>query len=266
MLVEKSQTVGDLTLKYVETGSGDPLVLLHGFSGNWRSWSQEIDILSHRWRVIAPSFRGHGGSSASPDGEYGYNVRVADAAAFIKSVSDEPVVLGGHSMGGATATGVAALHPELVRALFLEDPHVQVDFVETIPPLIRTRELLRRGPSFTDLLSQIQGEIPSANATAARLSAAKQILMDPEAYTSFVEETLYDRFDPNTVLADIKCPSLLMQADPELSGIVSDEVASHMQQLVPDCTHVKFSGTGHNIHQDASVEFRRTLFDFLDTI
>ena len=164
MPIKKSQTVGDLTLKYVDFGSGDPLVLLHGFSGNWRSWSQEIDILSHRWHVIAPSSRGHGGSSASSNGEYGYDVRVADAAAFIKSISDTPVVLGGHSMGGATAAGVAALHPELVRALVIEDPHVRVDFVEMIAPLIRTRELLRRGPRFTDLVSQIHAENPNVNA------------------------------------------------------------------------------------------------------
>jgi len=98
------------------------------------------------------------------------------------------------------------------------------------------------------------------------LSATKQILMDPEAYTAFIEETTYDRFDPNTVLADIKCPTLLMQADAERDGIASDEVASRMQRIIRECTHVKFAGTGHNLHEDAPIEFRRTLFHFLDTI
>lgn len=266
MLIEKSQAVGDLTLNYVEAGFGDPLVLLHGFSGDWRSWSQEIGLLSHRWRVIAPSSRGHGGSSHAPDSEYGYNVRIADAAAFIRSVTDGPVVLGGHSMGGATAMGVAALHPELVRALVLEDPHVSHGYVEMVAPLMRSRERLRQTPSFTELIDQIQAENPGASASAVRLSATKQITMDPEAYTAFIEETMFDAFDPDCVLSEIKCPTLLIQAEFELGGVVSDEAASRLKQDIADCTHIKFNGVGHNIHEDAPSEFRRAVFDFLDSV
>lgn len=266
MLVEKSQTVGDLTLKYVEAGDGDPLVLLHGFSGNWRSWSQEIALLSHRWRVIAPSSRGHGGSSHTPDGKYGYDVRVADAAAFIRSVADGPVVLGGHSMGGATAMGVAALHPQLVRALVLEDPHVSHGFVEMVAPLMRRRDQLRRMLTFPELVELIQSESPGTSPAAVRLSAAKQILMDPEAYSPFIEESMFDGFDPDTVLTDIRCPVLLIQADLTLGGVVNDDAANRLKSSIPDCSHVRFTGIGHNVHEDAPVEFRRVLFDFLDTI
>mgnify|MGYP005659021571 CR=1 FL=1 len=156
MLAEREHRVGDLTLRYVEAGTGDPLVLLHGFSGNWRSWSQEISLLAHRWRVIVPSSRGHGGSSHAPNGEYGYDVRVADAATLILDIADSPVVLGGHSMGGATAMGVAALYPDLVRALVLEDPHVSHGYKEMVAPLIRSRERLRRGPSFEELIGHFR--------------------------------------------------------------------------------------------------------------
>ncbi len=266
MLTERSHRIGDLTLEYVEAGNGDPLVLLHGFSGNWRSWSQEIGLLSHRWRVIAPSSRGQGGSSSAPDGQYGYDVRVADAASFISDVAGGPVVLGGHSMGGATAMGVAGLHPGLVRAVVLEDPHVSVGYVEKVDELRRRRDLLRCGPTFAKLVRAIQADSPETSATAARLSAAKQIAMDPEAYTAFIEESMFDGFDPDNVLSDFRCPVLLMQADFSLGGVVNDDAATRLTDQIPDCSHVKFPGIGHNIHEDAPIEFRRTLFDFLDTI
>jgi pimeloyl-ACP methyl ester carboxylesterase len=143
---------------------------------------------------------------------------------------------------------------------------VSAGYVEWVDELKRRRDLLRSRPTFAELATAIQTDSPETNAAATRLSTAKQTAMDPEAYNPFIEESMFDGFDPDSVLSAIRCPVLLMQAEFNLGGVVTDDAAARLQDLIPDCTHVKFPGTGHNIHEDAPIEFRRTLFDFLDTI
>ena len=266
---QQTHDTGDLTLNYVEVGQGDPLVLLHGFTGNWRSWSQEIGLLSHRWHVLAPDARGHGDSSRSEDAKYGYGVRTADAASFIEGVVGGPAVVAGHSMGGATAMGIAALHPELVRAIVLEDPHVSHGYVGTEEGRAstkRSRDRLRSTARFDEMVAAVQNEDPEMDASAARWSVTQGLKLDPDTFNPFIESAMFDDFDPDSVLSKIECPVLLMQADPEQGGVVTDEAADRLRTAIPDCRHVRFPGVGHRVHKDAPIKFRRVLFDFLDTI
>jgi len=269
LLKQGSHDTGEVTLNYIEVGEGDPLVLFHGFTSDWRAWSQEMGLLSHRWRVIVPDARGHGGSSGSEDGDYGYGARTRDAASFIKGVVGGPAVVVGHSMGGATAMGVAALHPELVRAAVLEDPHVSGN--RETPDEARAwmeegRDMLRTSPSFQDTVKYLNSTNPrNKDVTALRLDAAQAIKMDQEAWSPFIDGSMFDDFDPDTVLSNIECPVLLVQATPEQGGVVTDEAAERLQSGISDCTHVKLD-VGHNVHIDAPIEFRRSLFEFLDTI
>jgi pimeloyl-ACP methyl ester carboxylesterase len=268
LLKQGSHDTGEVTLNYIEVGDGDPLVLLHGFTSDWRAWTQEIGLLSHRWRVLVPDARGHGDSSESEEGDYGYGARTRDAASFIKWVVGGPAVVVGHSMGGATAMGVAALHPELVRAAVLEDPHVSSD--RDMPEAARSwmegsRDMLQTSPSFQEAVQKMSSPNPNKNSVALRLDAAQAIKMDPETWNPFIESEMFDGFDPDTVLSNIECPVLLLQADPDQGGVVTDEAAERIRSGVVDCTHVKFD-VGHSIHKEAPIEFRRSLFDFLDTI
>jgi pimeloyl-ACP methyl ester carboxylesterase len=269
LLKHGSHDTGEVTQNYIEVGEGDPLVLLHGFTSDWRAWSQEIGLLSHRWRVLVPDARGHGGSSGSEDGDYGYGARTRDAASFIKGVVGGPAVVVGHSMGGATAMGVASLHPELVRAAVLEDPHVSGN--REMPEEARvwmegSRGLLRTSPSFQETVQYMNSSNPrNKDAPAIRLDASQAIDMGPETWTPFIDGTMFDDFDPDTVLSKIECPVLLVQADADQGGVVTDEVAERLRAGISDCTHIKLD-VGHSIHKDAPIEFRRSLFDFLDTI
>lgn len=263
-----SHDTGEVTLNYIEVGEGDPLVLLHGFTSDWRAWSQEIGLLSNRWRVLVPDARGHGESTGSEEGEYGYGARTRDAASFIKAVAGGPAVLVGHSMGGATAMGVATRHPDLMRAAVLEDPHVSGH--REMPAEVRawmegSRDLLRTSPTLHEAIAGMDDSNPNRNAAAHRLDASQAIKMDPETWNPFIDGTMFNDFDPGSELSNIECPVLLVQADPDQGGVVSDEAAERIRAGVSDCTHVKLD-VGHSVHKDAPIEFRRSLFDFLDTI
>ncbi|MDP6824131.1 MAG: alpha/beta fold hydrolase [Dehalococcoidia bacterium] len=267
LLKQGSHDTGEVTLNYIEAGEGDPLVLLHGFTSDWRAWSQEIGLLSNRWRVLVPDARGHGGSSGSEGGDYGYGARTRDAASFIKAVAGGPAVLVGHSMGGATAMGVAALHPELTRAAVLEDPHVSS--ANEYPDearvwMAKNRDFLRTSPSLLEAVEGMEAN-SGRDAAAHRLDASQAVKMDPETYNPFIDGAMFDDFDPDTVLHQIECPLLLIQADSRQGGVVGRAAAERIQTGVSDCTHVRLD-VGHSVHKDAPVDFRRVLWDFLDTI
>ncbi|MEU7152695.1 alpha/beta hydrolase [Streptomyces sp. NPDC045456] len=100
-------------LFWLDTGSGRPLVLLHGGFLDHRMWDRQIPALASRYRVIAPDARGHG-RSANATGPF----RPADdVAGLLRRLGTGPVVLVGLSMGAATAVDTALEYPELVSGL-----------------------------------------------------------------------------------------------------------------------------------------------------
>ena len=60
--------VGGTMLYYKDWGTGDPVVLQHGWPQNWWAWRHVIPVLAERYRVICPDLRGHGWSDAPPKG------------------------------------------------------------------------------------------------------------------------------------------------------------------------------------------------------
>lgn len=114
------------TLHLHRFGPADaPVVLaLHGLTGHgarWAALARELPGV----RILAPDLRGHGRSTNLPP--WDFDTVVADLAALLRAETDTPVVVTGHSFGGATAVHLAARHPELVRALVLLDPAIAVD-------------------------------------------------------------------------------------------------------------------------------------------
>ncbi len=115
-------TTPPLTLSAIDIAPESPrrtLVFLHGFGGNARQWAYQLTHFSDQDRVIALDLRGHG-HSARPDGPYDVPTLVADLEAVFEALDlQEPVVLVGHSFGGALAVEFAVAHPERVDKMVL---------------------------------------------------------------------------------------------------------------------------------------------------
>lgn len=269
-ITQKTIDAGRLTLSYVECGGGDPLVFLHGLSGRWQAWSQEIALLAHRWRVFAVDARGHGESSPAPDGRYDFRALTEDAVAFLEGAVQGAAVLVGHSLGAVTAAGVAGERPDLVRAVVLEDPPFYIpaflDKTGFHERFVASRERGRAGMAAEDIAEALLEADPAADAAGARATAASHSRMDAEAWTPQIEMTSLDTFDSDAILAKIECPVLLLQADPDLGAALLPGEEKRVVSLVRDCTLVQFSGVGHGIHRGDPIAFRRVLFDFLDTV
>ncbi len=119
---EKYIELKGVTMRYHRTGGSKPaMVLLHGFSDNGLCWTRIAKMLEPTYDIIMPDARAHGKSVPKND-IFSVETLVDDAAELIRALNlDKPVVMG-HSMGGQTATMLAAKYPLLISKIILEDP------------------------------------------------------------------------------------------------------------------------------------------------
>jgi pimeloyl-ACP methyl ester carboxylesterase len=273
MLNEHQLDIGDATINYVETGDGPPLVLLHGLTQTWRVWAEELGLLAHRWRVFAPDARGHGGSSRSQPALYNFGTWVSDTAKLIEAVTTEPVVVVGFSMGGMIATGLAGIHPSMVRAAILVEPG-WLTAEQKSPEERRTwndlfdawRSIVRQHRDRHSLQTALEDLRTGQDAVQIRSVACNYVMLDPEVFSASLDDSTYSGIDLEDAMNTIECPVLLIQGNPSLGGVLTDDRAEQMTNAIADCTHIKFDDAGHGILNDQPVRFRQALFRFLSTI
>lgn len=111
-------TVGESNYWYEVKGQGEPVVLLHGFTGSTATWSSLVTTLVSDFQVITIDLPGHGKTKVDTA------KTMLDCCADIKSIIDqlglEKIHLLGYSMGGRTALSFAMFYPERLYSLILE--------------------------------------------------------------------------------------------------------------------------------------------------
>jgi len=115
-----SASINDLEIHYDDRGSGEPLVLLHGFAGTSADWVHlfDLDALATEYRVIAPDARGHG-RSTNPSGTFTHALCAGDLFALLDHLGVGRFKAVGLSLGGNTLLHVATQQPERVAAMVL---------------------------------------------------------------------------------------------------------------------------------------------------
>jgi non-heme chloroperoxidase len=103
-LIVGSENDASIEIHYEDHGSGDPVVLIHGYPLNGNSWErQERELLAKGYRVISYDRRGFGRSS-QPTVGYDYDTFAADLNALLEHLNLDDVVLAGFSMGSGEVT------------------------------------------------------------------------------------------------------------------------------------------------------------------
>jgi pimeloyl-ACP methyl ester carboxylesterase len=274
---------GDVTL-YLEVDGDDdapPVLLLHGITQSVETWGWFVPALVSHHRVLRLDFRGHGRSARTP-GAYGMPGYVSDAVAVLEQVAGRPCVLIGHSLGGATASGVAQTRPDLVRAAVLEDAPLAapservVDednsllqgfrlMRDAIPrlqaggiPRAKLLEVLARSSSSSGgtLGELVHDDAIEAMATAMMLLDAS--VLDPVLQGRF--DRVFDPAQPLTV------PTLAIGADPARPDAVCRP--ADLALLATAGPHVRtltMAGAGHLVHdqRDQRTAFADTVLAFL---
>ncbi len=116
---------GGVEFHYIEKGQGEPLILLHGGTGDYRSWDAQIKEFSKTYRVISYSRRYHyPNKNPLTAANHSALIEADDLAAFLKKLKLKKVHLVGQSYGAFTALIFAMKHPKMVSTLVLSEPPV----------------------------------------------------------------------------------------------------------------------------------------------
>ncbi len=268
-ITEKTFYTGMIDINYAEgPDNGPAVVLLHGGSANWHDFEILGGAFSPHWHVYMPDLRGHGKSGRVP---WGYSVRefAVDIGAFLQQVSG-PAALYGHSLGGVVAVMTAALYPREVRALLVGD--APLDAVTwraamNAPGHRETQQWMRAlsGGKYTvdEIIAGVKtapGTAPGSHGQSQTLGdlypdgdpfyeymAQRLIGHDPDVLGMILEDydTVAAGYEMDKTLPAIQCPVLLMQADPDAGGAMTDEEAARAMMLLKHGQHVKFTGLSH---------------------
>ncbi len=283
-LEEKSFDAGEVTLNYAEgEDNGPPLVLIHGLGRRWQVFLPLIPSLSLRWHLYALDLRGHGKSGRVPRGYRGTQYS-EDIVRFLRQRVQEPAVLFGHSLGGMAAMWVAAHEPELVKAVILGDNLISsVDFEESYYPMLfgGLRDLARKGGTIEEIargLAEIKlklpgldelvriGDLPGNDQAYLMWWARCVKQVDPDTYAMSLDGTSLEGWDGEALLGKIKCPTLLLQANPQLGGLMSDADVQRALRLLAHPVHVSFPTLGHALYIQQPEPVLRAVNNFLESL
>lgn len=109
-----------LDTHYVERGSGNPLILIHGFFFDHNMWSKNIDELSKHFKVYALDLWGYGYSTRTPL-DYGYPLYAQQLRLFMDALGIQSSLLAGQSMGAGTIIQFSTQDPDRVDGIILVD-------------------------------------------------------------------------------------------------------------------------------------------------
>jgi pimeloyl-ACP methyl ester carboxylesterase len=158
-------------IAYLDEGSGEAIVLLHGLAGSSETWRSLIGPLSRKYRVVAPDLLGHG-KSTKPRTDYSLGA----LSVLIRDVLDElgitRATFVGHSLGGGIAMQFVYQHPDYVQRLVLINsgglgPDVgmllrlaSLPGAELVLPIIAAKRLLDPGERVWSLMRKAGIESP----------------------------------------------------------------------------------------------------------
>jgi pimeloyl-ACP methyl ester carboxylesterase len=255
---------------YEETGGGTPILFIHEFAGDWRSWHDQVRHFGRGWRCIAWSARGYPPSDAPQDqGLYGQAFFTSDAIAVLDAAGVDKAHVVGLSMGGYTALMLAADHPGRVLSCVAAGAgsgalkSTRAAFIE---------ESLARAAEF-ERLARIDAEDYGLGPTRVQLQSK-----DPIAWRTFVghmaehpahaaASTLRtvqagraSLYDLEAELKGVSAPVLLLVGDEDEPCL---DVNLWMKRLMPTARLALLPGSGHAINLEEPELFNRLVEQFI---
>jgi pimeloyl-ACP methyl ester carboxylesterase len=241
--------VNGIELAYTRTGASvegsPPLVLVHGFMGNSRTWDPVIKDVSSNRAVLTYDHRGHGESTNTGDADsYTFAQLVADFAALVDGLDLDRFHLLGHSMGGIVAMRYAVAHPERVTSLIAMDTGAAPSGSDDPSTgFMRLGIDVARTQGMQPLFDMINGAIPDTDEFAALREQLRHDLlaMDPLAFAAFGTELLeYPSFVAS--LGSIAAPTTVLvgESDSGLRGaaeVIAGTIPNAVLSVIPNAAH-----------------------------
>lgn len=251
-----------MQLHYQTTGSGPPLVVLHGLFGSGDNWALVARSLASCFKVFTLDLRNHGRSPHHPAMDY--SLMAADLAEFFSRSDLLSAHLLGHSMGGKVAMQYALRPDPKLKSLVVVDiapgpqPSRHDDILQALLDLDLARYHTR-----AEMESALAPRIPDLAVCRFLL---KSVTRNPDGGFSWQMNlpALYHNYEnlnegvTATTVFDL--PTLFVRG--ELSDYVRSEDVPVIQRWFPRSRLVSIPGAGHWVHAEAPAAFSNLLLDF----
>lgn len=239
---------------YEERGEGDPLLILPGFTEDFRDLEEVISKMEPRYRVIAADLPGSGRSGPQPR-QYAPDFYLEDVhtmIALLRHLGIEQAHVAGFSDGGEVALLMAVHYPEIVRSVVEWGAAGTLGTGEVAPTLEAIYNLIDaptdelRG--WSDYLKQNYGEDVARATMQSWVEACKAILArGGDISLSRARE--------------IRCPTLLISG--EYDPFATPDMTRDLASRIPNATYHIVPAAGHTVHHDRAEWFRQTVLDWL---
>lgn len=249
--------IGGLKTSYIDVGSGDAVVMLHGWGSKKELFDNIIKPVSEKYRVIAPDFPGFGETQEPPD-VWGVDDFVDWTIELIKHLGLSRVILLGHSFGGRVTIKMATrseLPIEIDKIILTGSagimPKRSLSYKIKVGSYKLGKRFLTLPPVkalFPNALENMQKKRGSAD-----YAAASQIMRG--CLVRVVNEDL------KYLLPEIKQSTLLIWGTEDDATPLAD--GELMEELIPDAGLVKLKGAGHYSWLNDPYTFIAVLKSFL---
>ncbi len=234
-------SVNGVDLYYEETGEGMPLVWVHEYGGDVRSWEPQVRYLSRRYRVVTYNHRGYSPSTVPRAArDYSQNLLVEDLHQLLTHLELGPVHLGGCSMGANVARDFA-----IAAGLERDGIASLVHHFEIVPNRASFKQKDPRG--FAEFLRQVAEHDAQACAHLAR-----EVLIKRKTVVELEAE-----------LKALHAPTLIMAGDRDAPSI---EPSVLMRGWMPHAGLTVFPGCGHTANLEEPGLFNLHVAEFLAAV
>lgn len=212
-------SVNGTRLHYHISGTGEPLVFVHGLGSSSQDWARQVDAFADRYRVITFDVRGHG-QSDKPEGPYSIPLFAEDTAALLRALEAAPANIVGLSMGGMIALQLALDAPDLVKRLVVVNstPEAELDSLRD-RWIYWSRRLASRvlGMRATGKMIANRIFVKPEQGTLRQRFIERWAANDKQAYLNTIDAiagwSVADR------LSEIACPTLIVAADEDYTPV-----------------------------------------------
>jgi len=243
----RSVEIPGFTVAYLDGGSGEPLVLVHGIGADKDNFATIAPWLRGIGRVIALDLPGFGESSKPIDGDYSIEAQAERLGQFLDALGLPRVHLAGSSMGGAIVLAFARLHPARVESLWLLAPAGIGNAMES-EMLRRHREhgdypLFAATPAEYADVMRICFTRPPFVPHCVRHELATAAARNYALHTRIFRELVAQPFTLEQVVAGLPTPALIVWGDQD--RVLDVSAAEILHRALPGSRLVKMAGVGH---------------------
>jgi pimeloyl-ACP methyl ester carboxylesterase len=261
-------------LYYEDGGSGIPIVFVHEFAGDYRSWETQVRYFSRGYRCITYNARGYPPSDVPAEAErYSQDRARDDIRAVLDALNIDKAHIVGLSMGGFAALHFGFTYPQRARSLVIAGcgygaaPNQRQQFAEEAEAAARRFE-----------------EADMAKAAEAYALGPTRVQFqnkDPRGWTEFVDQLAEHSsqgsactlrgvqkrrpslFDLIEKMKTITAPTLVMTGDEDWPCL---EPGLLMKRTIPTAALVVMPNAGHTINLEEPAAFNQQLIDFFRAV